>query len=91
MNASSVSPFAGSCTVKTKGRAADAAYDVHKVCYIVPYKEDVIDLLAKIQCCHQKHRDGNAARKACQRRKHDQHKDNAGCTQQSIVGKQDTL
>lgn len=52
--------------VVAEGGAAQAAHDVHKVCHVVVYKDDIIHLLAEVQRRHQQHGDRNAAGKACQ-------------------------
>ena len=53
-------------TVITEGSAAQAAHDVHKVCYVIVHKDDIIHLLAEVQRRHQQHGDRDAAGKARQ-------------------------
>ena len=53
-------------TVIAEGGAAQAAHDVHKVCHVIVHKDDIVHLLAKVQCRHQQHGDRDAAGKACQ-------------------------
>ena len=78
-------------TVIAEGGAAQAAHDVHKVCHVIVHKDDIVHLLAKVQCRHQQHGDRDAAGKARQRGQHDEHEHDAGRTQQPRVGEQDAL
>lgn len=59
--------------VIAEGRAAQTAHDVHKVCYVIVDKDDIIYLLAEVQRRHQQHGDRNTAGKARQRGQHDEH------------------
>ena len=72
-------------------RAADAAHDVHEVGDIVMHEDDIVHLLAQIQRGHQQHRDRDAARKAGQRRQHDEHEHDAGSAQQGRAGEERAL
>ena len=42
-------------TVIAEGGAAQAAYDVHKVCHVIVHKDDIVHLLAEVQRRHQQH------------------------------------
>ena len=69
-------------TVIAESGTAQAAHDVHKVCYIIVHKDDIVHLLAEVQRRHQQHGDRDAAGEARQRRKHDEHEHDAGRAQQ---------
>ena len=70
---------------------ADAAHDVHEVGHVVVDEKDIIHLLAELEGRHQQHRDRDAARKAGQRRQHDEHEDDAGGPQQGRAGEEGAL
>ena len=68
---------------KTKHSAAGAADDVHKVGYIVLHEQNIIYLLAQVECTDKDQSDRNTAVPAAgQAGQHDEHKYNAGGTQQ---------
>ena len=52
--------------VIAEGGTAQTAHDVHKVCYVIVHKDDIIHLLAEVQRRHQQHGDRDAAGKARQ-------------------------
>ena len=64
---------------------------MHEVCYIVVHKNDIVHLLTKVQRCNQQHGDRDAAGEARQRRKHDEHKHDAGRAQQPRTWEQHAL
>ena len=61
---------------------------MHEIGYIVPDKQDAVNLLAQVQGTHQKQRDGDAAVPAGQ---HDKPKHNAGRAEQRSAGEQHAL
>ena len=64
---------------KVKGCAAQAADDVHKVGYIVLHEQNIIYLLAQVECTDKDQSDRNTAVPAAgQAGQHDEHKYNAG-------------
>lgn len=77
--------------VIAEGGTAQTAHDVHKVCYVIVHKDDIIHLLAEVQCRHQQHGDRDSTGEARQRGQHDEHEHDAGCTQQPRVREQDAL
>ena len=64
---------------------------MHEVRHIIVRKDDIIHLLAQIQCRHQQHGHRDAAGKAGQGRQHDEHKDDARRPQQGRAGEQKAL
>ena len=73
-------------TVIAEGGAAQAAHDVHKICYVIVHKDDIIHLLAKVQRRHQQHGDRDAAGEARQRGEHDKHEHDAGRPSSPVWG-----
>ncbi len=74
-----------------KGCAAHTAHDVHEVRHIIVRKDDIIHLLAQIQCRHQQHGHRDAAGEARQRCQHDEHEHDARSPQQGSMGEEHTL
>ena len=64
---------------------------MHEVRHIIVRKDDIIHLLAQIQCRHQQHGHRDAAGEARQRCQHDEHEHDARSPQQGGMGEEHTL
>ena len=79
-------------TANPKHSAAGAADDVHKGGYIVLHEQNIIYLLAQVERTDKDQSDRNTAVPAAgQAGQHDEHKYNAGGTQQGGGGEQHAL
>ena len=83
------SPFSNP---KSKRRTAGSAHNMHEIRHAVLHKQNGEHLLSQIQDSHQNHRQRNlAAGHSGKGSEHDEHKDNAACTQQCSVREEGKL